>query len=464
MSLTEQTTQALRCLEEIVLETLRQHGISRTALGNKYLLDVSGDTVCRKLIPDRPEGEVPPDVTLCLRALEVCGVDGMEVLGALCPAGVPEVLLSAMPVPGFDRDEEQKVKRRKGYKRRRRLLRAAEKLEATIPRNDPAVRKIWPVRRSDPELGPVYEELEGLEEERHRDRGVVEEVCEEVLARECDSLSLAEAVHRVGVLGIWGSVQCAAQRLHFARDGLVRSTALSKKLGDESLLASQLRRSAIVFDRLGAPVMAKSLLEEVTVRCLADQYRDGVGYGLTNYAVLALNRGEIDRAEHLYLAAVEHLAPGANPAYRVAIAQGVATCREHRGDFEGALKFLASIGSPLRAYNPPDLRAYILHTAANIERRLGRLKAAEKKYWEALQLLEGLGAFREELKLCMDLAVCLTKSGCLERLKKVSEHATRLLPKLSDRKFLQTQAELLILELTSGDVSSEALERLRAKV
>lgn len=235
MSLTDQTIRALRRLEEIVLETLRQHGISRSALGNEYLSDISGDTVVRKLVPDRPPGEAPPDVTLCLRALEVCGVDGMEVLSSLCPAEAPEVLLSVMPVPGFDRAEERKAKQRKGYRRRRELLRTVAKLETAIPRDDPSARKIWPVRRADPKLSPVYEELETLEERRHRDRGAVEEVCEDVLAIEHDSLSFPESLRRVGMLGIWSSVQRSAQRLYFARDALALSTSLARKLYDLAL-------------------------------------------------------------------------------------------------------------------------------------------------------------------------------------------------------------------------------------
>lgn len=463
-SMTDQTIQALRRLEEIVLEALRKHGISRHALGEQYLDGVSSKTVRRKLVPDRPEGEVPPDVTLCFQALEVCGVDGMEVLSSLCPARTPEVLLSIMPIPGFDRAEERRAERTKGYQRRRRLLQAAEKLEGWIPRDDPTAKEIWPVRHSDPELGPVYEELERLDEMRHRDRDAVAEISEAVLSRGNDCLSFTEALLQVGMLGIWSSVQLSAQRLHFARDALVMSIGLARKLGDESLLADQLRRSAAVLEPLGAPGVAESVLREVMERCIADQNRDGVGYALVRRAALAGQSGDIDFSQRLYHAAREQLTASASPFERIAIAQGIANNYVHAGDLQGALAFLASIGASGQNYDHPQLRAAVLLTSGNIQRKMGRFTSATRSYREALENLRGLNDRGSELKVCLDLAVCLVKAGDWEGCIEVAAEVQTLLPELASQSHLQTQCELLLRELRSEHVSLERLAAIRARL
>lgn len=462
MSLTEQTIQALRRLEEVVLEALRKRGISRHALGEKYLDGITGETVRRKLVPDRPEGEAPPDATLCFRALEVCEVDAVEVLGSLCPAKSPEVLLSILPIPGFDLQAERKAERTKGYQRRRKLLRVAKELEAAIPRDDPAAKKIWPVRRSDPELGPVYEKLEKLDEERHRDSAAVEKICEKELTRACDSLAFAEAIHRVGLVGIWSSVQRSGQRLYFARDALAVSTSLARKLGDESLLAEQLLRSAAMLKQLEAPGVAEPVLQQVIACCLADQYRDGVGYALASSARVAFDTGNIDLAERRFLAALEQLTQSASPFFRLMIAQGIASCREHHGDLEGALAFLQSIETA--TYRRLDLKAYLLHTAGNLQRKLHRFQAAEQSYREALKLLADRHDPKAKLKLYFDLSACLVLSGAKGRLPAVRDGLDKLLPRLANQSYVQTQCLLLIRELSTEVVSPRRLEELKAKL
>lgn len=461
LPLTDRTTALLRRLEEMALELVDQRGTSRTALARE--LGVAGNTLTANLDPDRPPEETT-DPRWAFAVFEHFGRDPIQVLAGLCPADAPEELLSILPIPGLDPAEERRKRRTKAHKERVACLQAARRLDAWLPReSDEALARPWPERRfRDPDLEPVYHELEELEERRHRDAVAVEETCREALIRPLpDKPTLPEAIRRVGLLGIWGTVQRSKHRLELARDALSLSIAFARRLGDESLLAKQLQRSAYVFRDLGAQSTAVSLLREVSERFRIDQHQNGDAYSLIDRASMAGTRGEIEVAERLFLAGSKSLSASASPFYKLTVIQGIATCRDHRGDLEGALSFLGSTLTSSKEYDHPQVRAYILHTIANIERKMGRYFDAIESYRLALEHLHGQQDPEAELKLYLDLAVCWINAGEPERIKGIAVQVRNLLPKLRNQSYLQTQCELLIRELSSETVSVEALAEIR---
>lgn len=462
LPLTDRSTQLLRRLEAMALELIDQRGTSRTALAAE--LGVAGNTLTANLDSDRPAGETT-DPRWAFAVFEHFGRDPVRLLAGLCPADRPEELLAVLPVPGLDPAEERRKRRTKAHKQRVECLDAARRLDAWLPQApaEDLMTKPWLERRfRDPDLEPVYGELEDLEERRHRDAAAVEETCRRALTSPLpDDPTVPEAIRRTGRLGIWGTIQRSKQRLQFARDALSLAISFARQVGDESLIAKQLQRSAYVFKDVGAQTTSVALLREASERYRADRNQDGDAGALIHRAAMAFNQGEIVLAERLYFAGLDLLSSEASYISRSMAAQGIATCRDHRGDVEGALAFLTAAGSEEISENH-RFKAFLLHTAANLQRKMMRFVDAERTYWEALSLLEAERDAEAKIKLCLDLAVCLLEDGRIESLGDVAGQAQLLLPHLPNQSFIQKQCELLLRELSSERVSIEAVRRLRA--
>lgn len=366
LRLSERSTRLIRELETVAAECIDQSEVSRTTLAKE--LGVSRNTLGANLRSEREPGDTT-DPRWAFAVLEFFGKDPVQVLEGLCPPCLPEELLSILPVP---EPTVEPSRRSKAYRRRVACLRAArEKAHLVGPDSEGLLSRPWPERRQGHSgLRRVYDELEELEERRCREPDAVERQCARVITGEVtDTSNLADALRRIGMLGIWGIIQRRSSRLEFARDALSTSTAAARKQGDWTLLADQLRRSAWIFQDLGVPRLAVNALREASELCRADKNRDLAAYSVISRASIAAILGDMHLAQALFLSGLDSLTPNSSPEFRVMATQGVAICREHQGDLTGALEFLCSavLGEQEHALGP-RFRASLLLTSANLQR------------------------------------------------------------------------------------------------
>ena len=127
--------------------------------------------------------------------------------------------------------------------------------------------------------------------------------------------------------------------------------------------------------------------------------------------VAAMHANKLALAERLYRAGLDLLtAEETNSFYKAVAAQGLAKCRDLQGDVRGGLRFLA-IAVEEADPRCTQLRAALLYTAANTERRMQHFDEAEFKYWEALAICEETDDADSAIRVCIDLSVCLIKAG-----------------------------------------------------
>lgn len=437
-------------VETMVLGLMEQHGETRNSLGPK--LGLGRNTLGRCLLTDDQRGSagtVRPAFDVAFQVAEHFNVKPASLLAPFAP-DAPEVLMGLLPCPQQnDLDDE--------------VLRAIASIGDRITHSTGLEPNLWFQRRvAESGFTRIYNELEELELRRHYENEVVAGVCRRNLtdATVDERIGTAQAIRLTGMVGLWGSIQRCRHRLMEARLALQSSLAYARRLGDLSLYANQLQRSAYVFFSLDASDLAVAVLREASENFRIDRNESGAIYTLVDKARVAYQAGRIGNAERFYSAALELLGEGRTDAfYRTVAAQGLATCRDLQGDVRGALAYLA------RAVEDADprhrrLRAALLLTAANIQRRLGNFDQAESSYWEALDIcLEDQDA-DSAIRVCVDLSVCLVSSGRQDRLDPVRETVRKLLPGLRDHRSLQRECEMLLRELWQDSVSLEALSQI----
>lgn len=439
-------------LYERIVEILEEGPYSRNSLSKElgrnrfYLRD--------HLLPDRQ------DFDLAFEVGEAMGLSPSELLAPILDGVLPEVVLSSLPAAGDDR-RENRWRPTSDERLDREFLTAIRGMEGRVGPAPKLQTVPWPKRREDPELAPVYSELEHLDELRRAEPGRVLETCHAAITD--GSEAPGGSLRRIGLAGIWCSVQRSRGRLRPARDGLCVTLRLARALGDRSLLADQLQRSASVLRKLGADAVALAASREAAEHYRLDRNMPGEACTLIDRAVLAFHRNDLRLARQLYEAGYRELAGTRRKVYRVSAAQGVATILDLEGDVKGALKSLLAAAAEA---DPEDrkVRAHLLFPAANIERRLGCLDEAERHYREAARLFSELGQQDYLFRVCLDLANCLVQAGKRAQVESVRSLLKETMPALKDRETLRFQYECLLNELSRESLSSGSLDRLAAEL
>lgn len=400
------------------------------------------------------------DFDLAFQVGEILGLSPSELLAPVLAGVPPEVVLASLPAPSNDRGKNR-WRPTSNEEGDQSFLTALRKLSGRV-RPAPELREAeWPKRREAPRYEAIYSELENLDELRRTDPEGVLETCHSGLT---DSSEGARGwLRKIGLAGIWCSVQRSRRRLRPARDGLCISLPLARQLGDNSLVGDQLQRSASVLRKLGAEQVALTALREAAELYRVDGNAPGETCTLIDRAVLAFHRNDLLLAKELYQLGYGELAGTRRGLYRVSAAQGVATILDLEGDVEGALEYLLAAAAEA---DPADrkVKAHLLFPAANIERKLGQLADAETHYWEAARLFADLGQQDYLFRVCLDLSNCLVQAGEQASVASVRMLLMETLPKLKDRETLRVQYECLLNELSRETLSSGSLDRLAAKL
>lgn len=347
----------------------------------------------------------------------------------------------------------------------REILEAARRLEGDVPCSPEIFAKTWEDRRSlSPELNRAYEHLADRERRRHYEPETVAEECKEtILQARGGELDAARAVRVIGSLGIWGTIKRVADYLRTARDTLSWSVRLARRLGDESLLARQLQRSASVFLELGEPELATTALDQASRHYRGDQNEIGAAKILVHQGVFAGRRNDLRTSERFYRAGLEALPKEGQTVARSCAAQGVATCLDLQGDLAGAVEFLqrsAAMAEP----NDPRLSAALTLTAANLERKLGNHPEAEAKYWSAVRSYERLEDSELVVLSCLHLAALLVEIGDYSKNSELRSLIADHFPRVRRVESVNFQRDLILLELSRRKASAAKLREFAKEI
>lgn len=451
-------------MERLLLELMADRGHTRQELSQE--IGYSEGLLGKYVKADRNESdEIIPRWDLAFSILVSYGIEPAEALHAIHPGGSLELALSILPVGERGRKEERPPKSRRSIAQRREdeFLQVAREMESAMPSSPEEFEEPWPKRCKDRALGAVYAELEELEERRHYEPKKVAQRCRRKVVASGVPRTEAEAVGVVGRIGIWGSIQRVRQRLRPARDALSASLACARKLQDRSLLANQCQRAAFVFYELDSPRLAMAAVLEASRHYRVDRNQIGDAKTLVDLGILAGFRDDLLEAERLLRSALDVLPEEGHTMNRACAAQGVASCLDIQGEVEEALRFLRKAAALAEARDP-RLQTALLFTAANLERREGRLSSAESKYWHALRFYATQGASDWVLRVSLDLAVCLTLSGRRQRWSELRQIVLEHLPDARDQKALRRHAELILRELSREETTVKRLEELQAEL